>query len=546
MLRALFVLAIVFLVAAGFAWLAERPGDLTLTWQGYEIRTSLMVAAIGVAIVIAAIAAIGALVRAVVSTPGSFGRFVGSRRRERGYRALTRGMIAVGAGDVKTARRAAQESRALLGQEPLVLLLSAQAAQIAGDAPAARTAFEALTAEPDTRVLGLHGLFVEARRQGEHAAARAFAEEAARVAPGVGWAGSALFEYQSRAGDWDGALATLQVNAGNGGIDKARAKRLRAVLLTARAMELESGEPDQARASAWEAHRLAPDLVPAATVASRLFARHGDIRRASRLLEATWKIAPHPEIADAYADVRPGDAPRDRLKRVRRLSELRANHPEGALAVARAAIDAHDWQAARNALGGAMRANPTERVCLLMAEIEEGEHGDQGRVRAWLTRALTAPRDAAWIADGHAFERWLPVSPVSGRIDAFEWRVASERLPPPRQVGDLGADEAGDDEPAAETGTPLPAPRAPNRPEAPPSSTTPRPPAATAPTAPPPPLRAVPEGERSSAAALPLPLPGGAAPVGPRPLARAPDDPGPPEPDEDDEALAAFRPGRTG
>ena len=62
MLRALFVLAIVFLVAAGFAWLAERPGDLTLTWQGYEIRTSLMVAAIGVAIVIAAIAALGALV----------------------------------------------------------------------------------------------------------------------------------------------------------------------------------------------------------------------------------------------------------------------------------------------------------------------------------------------------------------------------------------------------------------------------------------------------------------------------------------------------
>lgn len=543
MLRALFVLAIVFLVAAGFAWLAERPGDLTLTWQGYEIRTSLMVAAIGVAIIIAAIAAIGALVRAVVSTPGSFGRFVGSRRRERGYRALTRGMIAVGAGDVKTARRAAQESRALLGQEPLVLLLSAQAAQIAGDAPAARTAFEALTAEPDTRVLGLHGLFVEARRQGEHAAARAFAEEAARVAPSVGWAGSALFEYQSRAGDWDGALATLQVNTGNGGIDKARAKRLRAVLLTARAMELESGEPDQARASAWEAHRLAPDLVPAATVAARLFARHGDIRRASRLLEATWKIEPHPEIAEAYAEVRPGDAPRDRLKRVRRLSELRANHPEGALAVARAAIDAHDWQAARNALGGAMRANPTERVCLLMAEIEEGEHGDQGRVRAWLTRALTAPRDPAWIADGHAFDRWLPVSPVSGRLDAFEWRVAAERLPPRQAVG-LDADETGTDEPAAEAGTPAPAPRAPSAPEMPaPASVAPRPPA---PTAPQPVLRAVPEGERSSGPALPLPLPGGAAPVGPRPLARAPDDPGPPEPDEDDEALAAFRPGRTG
>jgi HemY protein len=27
-------------------------------------------------------------------------------------------------------------------------------------------------------------------------------------------------------------------------------------------------------------------------------------------------------------------------------------------------------------------------------------------------------------------ERWLPVSPVSGRIDAFEWKVPVERLQP--------------------------------------------------------------------------------------------------------------------
>ncbi len=76
--------------------------------------------------------------------------------------------------------------------------------------------------------------------------------------------------------------------------------------------------------------------------------------------------------------MRSGDSVRDRLKRVTKLSELRANHPEGALAVARAAIDAHDWQAARNALGGAMRANPTERVCLLMAEIEAANTATRG------------------------------------------------------------------------------------------------------------------------------------------------------------------------
>ena len=521
MIRALFTVVLMFVAAAGFVWLAERPGGLVLVWQGYEVRTSLMAAAVVLVLLIAAIAAVGALVRRVVRTPQSVGRFFGARRRDRGYRALTRGMIAVGAGDVRAARRAAQESQTLLGKEPLVLLLSAQAAQIAGDGAAARAAFEALSAEQDTRVLGLHGLFVEARRQGEHGAARHFAEEATRVQPKIAWAGTALFEYHARAGDWQAALATLATNTEGGIVDKVRARRLRAVLDTARAMELEAGEPDEARGLALEAHKLAPDLVPAATVAARLFARAGDIRRAARTLEATWKLAPHPELADAYASVRPGDSVLDRLKRVKRLAGLHANHQEGALAIARAAIDAHDWREARDALGGMMRASPTERVCLLMAEIEESEHGDQGRVRAWLARALDAPRDPVWTADGHAFPHWAPMSPVSGRIDAFEWRVAADR-PPSRAPVEIETTRAPDAPHPPTSVAPLP--------DLPAVKSVPRPPPGEPPAAAPP------------AVAI-----GGGAPKGVRPMARAPDDPGPLVPDEDDTGgdLPIFHPGRT-
>jgi HemY protein len=509
MIRVLLYVIVVFLLAAGFVWLAERPGELVLTWQGYEIRTSLMVAAVGIAAIVALIAAVGAFIRAVVRTPHTVGQFLGARRRDRGYRALSRGMIAVGAGDTRAAQRSAQEARSLLGvREPLVLLLAAQAAQMSGDGAEARSAFEALTENPDTKVLGLHGLFVEARRQGEHGAARHFAEEATRIAPSVGWAGTALFEYQAKAGDWEGALATLAVNADAGAIDRDRAKRLRAVLLTARAIELEAGEPDEARLLAMEANRLAPDLVPAATTVARLLTRLGDVRRAARLLEASWKLAPHPEIAEAYAAVRPGDTVRDRLKRMRRLAELRAGNPEGAMAVARAAIDAHDWPAAREALGGLTRLNPSERVCLLMAEIEEGENGDQGRVRAWLTRALGAPRDPVWTADGQVFPRWAPVSPVSGRVDAFEWKVVAAREP--AQMTEIEAiRERAAEEPPAQ-------------------------PAVVAPAPAPPPV---------AAETAPLPVPSAAEPKPkPRePMPIVPDDPGPPmRAGEEDERYRIF------
>ena len=39
-----------------------------------------------------------------------------------------------------------------------------------------------------------------------------------------------------------------------------------------------------------------------------------------------------------------------------------------------------------------------------------------------MTRAVHARRDPAWTADGYVSDRWMPVSPVTGRLDAFQWR----------------------------------------------------------------------------------------------------------------------------
>ncbi len=75
-------------------------------------------------------------------------------------------------------------------------------------------------------------------------------------------------------------------------------------------------------------------------------------------------------------------------------------------------------------------------MCLLMAEIEEGQSGDQGKAREWLARALTAPADPAWTADGVTSDDWAPASPVTGRLDAFEWKVPLETRTPTRALPD--------------------------------------------------------------------------------------------------------------
>ena len=174
--------------------------------------------------------------------------------------------------------------------------------------------------------------------------------------------------------------------------------------------------------------RLAPSLVPAAEIAARILASKGESRPASRVIARTWKLAPHPDLALVYAYAKPGQAPRERLKRVQYLASLTPGDVEGPIAVANAAIEAHEWQEARASLAPYLDDRPSARICTLMARIEAGEFSDKGREREWLARALRAPRDRAWIADGYVSDRWLPVSPMTGAVDAFEWKAPMDAI----------------------------------------------------------------------------------------------------------------------
>ena len=171
--------------------------------------------------------------------------------------------------------------------------------------------------------------------------------------------------------------------------------------------------------------------MPAAAIAGRILASQGNTPRAARVLLKTWRLSPHPDLAAAYAHARPGDSPRDRLNRVRHLARLTPHDSEGPIALAITAIEAREWDEARRALEPLLEGRLTQRVATLMARIEGGQHGHTGRVREWLARAVNAPRDPAWTADGVVSDRWAPVSPVTGALDAFRWRVPVEAIDAP-------------------------------------------------------------------------------------------------------------------
>src|SRR3954452_22983243 len=269
MYRSVLFLLLIAAAAVGAAWVADQPGNVMLTWGGWRIETSLPVFAFAVGVTFLAAMLMWSILGGLWRTPGKIRRARRERRHARGRHAITQGLLAVGHGDSSAARAHADVARRHAANDPLALLLHAQTAQLDGDREAAQRAFRAMAERKDTRLLGLRGLFIEAQRADDPHAATAIAEEALRLSPGSTWASQAVLGFRCAKGDWTGALAILDNNLASGLVDKAAWRRQRGVLLTARALELETLDRDLSREIIMEAVKLAPTLVPAAVLASK-------------------------------------------------------------------------------------------------------------------------------------------------------------------------------------------------------------------------------------------------------------------------------------
>jgi HemY protein len=436
MLRALYTFLVVAVLSGIAIWLADNPGDLVMNWRGYEIRTSFVVGVAAMAIAAFLVLLAYRVAVSFIETPASVSRYLEKRRQQKGFLALSRGMVAVAAGDAADAKRYASQAHKLLDAPPLTLLLAAQAAQLEGDEASATKYFERMLGAPETEFLGLRGLFIQARRAGDRDGALTHARRAFQLRPQTPWAAQAVFEIEAAEEDWDAALKTLDKVVSAKLIPRDDARRRRAVLLTAQAMtaaEAAHGQVGEAKQSALEkagklaleAASLEPHFVPTVALAAHLAAQTNHQRKGMKLVEEAWKVTPHPDLADVWLDMVDGESGYDRALRAQTLAARNPDHVESHILVARGAIGARDWAAARTALapyaGPAATEVPSQRICELMAEIEEGEFGDRGAARSWLSRALHAPEDPQWTGSGYRSHRWSPINPVTGEFDGLTW-----------------------------------------------------------------------------------------------------------------------------
>lgn len=353
-------------------------------------------------------------------------RYFNRNRERKGLEAVSDGLVALASGEGATAMDKARKASKYLDKPALTNLLTAQAAEMAGDRKKAEESYRLMIEDEQTRFVGVRGIMKQKLEDGDTETALALAEKAFALKPKHDEVGNTLLQLQADKEDWTGARKTLSAKLKNGQLPRDVHKRRDAVLALSEAKEIiADGNSIEAREAAIEANRLSPDLIPAAVMAAQSYVAQNKPRYATRVLKKAWAAQPHPDLAAAFAAIQPEETPEQRIKRFKAITKLMPDNAETKMLLAELHIANEDFPEARRQLGDVVETDPTARSVTLMAAIERGEGASDIVVKGWLARALTVSRGPSWVCDNcqNIHAEWEPICGNCKSFDTLSWKT---------------------------------------------------------------------------------------------------------------------------
>ena len=434
LIKVLIFVAIIAALGLGASYLIETEGGVQVTIAGIEYTfgplesvLALLILLVGLWIVLKIASFLVALLRFLAGDETALSRYFDRSRERRGYRALSESLMALASGEGKAAISKAQKAEKLLAKPEITNIITAQAAEMAGDTKLAADAYKKLLTDKTTRFVGVRGILKQKLAEDDKETALKLAEKAFELKPRHEEVQDILLRLQAEAHDWKGARNTLNAKLKSGSLPRDVYTRREAVLALSEAQDILDGDASiESREAAIAANKKSPDLIPASVMAARSYIKQDNPKYAARILKKTWSVHPHPDLAAAFAEIAPNETAAERVDRFKVLTDVNPDDPETKMLAAELLIAAEDFPAARRALGDLVETNPNVRVLTMMAAIERGLGAPEAEVRAWLGKAVTAPRGTRWVCDNcsQIHKDWMPVCSNCGAFDTLSWREA--------------------------------------------------------------------------------------------------------------------------
>lgn len=433
MLRALWFTVKICLLLAAVIWAANYPGTVQISWLGYTVTAHVAVVILTLLIALLVALFLHRVFLAILQIPKMWSVRKQNRTRELGHRNLTLGMSAVAAGDAGQAKNlAAQVRRMLPDDKGLTLLLEAQAERLNGSNESARHLFEKMLKSKDTSFLGLRGLLSMALEDGQLDTALTYARKALDMHARQPWILKTVYDLEVKLRHWNEAEKMLIKAEKLSVLTNEQAKSDRVAMLLYQAETLEQqNKIDQAIKKALQAHKIDHASVPAALAAAKLSLKKEKPRAAVKIIEESWSVNPHPELAALWIKLAPENTSKDsgrRLRWMEKLVSINTTGSEAYLAAASAAIDDNIWGEAEKHLDAAEQIRTGARLYRLRAKLEEKQNRIEA-AKTWHETAANAPADPVWVckATGRIYDHWSSIAQPHGSFNTIIWDFPQAR-----------------------------------------------------------------------------------------------------------------------
>ena len=435
MIQTLWFFTKIALIIGAAVWLATQPGSVAMTFMGYDITIDaglFFLLLVGGLLVVLFILR---LVRAIFSVPGTISKYHQEDKRRKGFRALTRGLVAVAAGDVKKATHFSKQTKALLPyQNGLPVLLEAQAAQLRGEEGLAQNRFEQLMEDKDAAFLGIRGLLKSSIKEGHLDRALEFAKKAQEIHPKQGWVLQTVYDLEIKNGLWSEAIETGKKALKHNAMSHKKIISDRVAIHLMRADYEFANENVKAGVKELEqAYKLKPEFVPTVTRLGRYYLEKKKKRKAAVMVERAWKTNPHPDLVDLWNDLAPEKTEKNAPKVLKWYEDLVAFKPdsaEGQMAAANAAMDLSYWGEARAYLMVAEKIYPSSRLFRLQAIVEQNSTHNEESINKLIEKASTALPDKTWICreTGLTYDEWTAIAMPHESFNSIVWDYPGARI----------------------------------------------------------------------------------------------------------------------
>ncbi|MCC3861868.1 tetratricopeptide repeat protein [Pseudemcibacter aquimaris] len=409
------------------AWIAANPGDVLISWQGWEIRFSVAVSVMLLVLYTAAL-----LFTLKILKWMNISALLGSPKRMVAKRAKADKMMdqawgAYALDDYDNAIKHALRAKGAIGENTEILRFLASATEKLGKDK--NPYFEKLALSEENQIWTGKIKLEKLIKNKNWPAATSLITTLREQAPKNAWLLEQYIYASARTGNWQETLDAIKVaEKQKGVISPATLKNIKAATEYALALEKKAGGKKQECASLLKsALKLDPAFSPAALALAKLHLEQNDPNAAEKVIRNIWKKAPNDELAEMLLELYPQESNSEAYRRIKKIADSAPEFVESAHIMAEAAINAEQWPDAKTALNKII-GGPDEapKTYLLLAKLEEKQKGPGEAAENYKNKSAKLSHKNQWVCThcDTKHNHYTPLCTSCGEFNNIIWQRA--------------------------------------------------------------------------------------------------------------------------